>query len=142
MTRRYVHTHTHTPCEKRILVWLWPTLSACNPPTFFPFDQIITCFLNAHQTGSAAALSSSLYLSIFLPPSRLLDLPAAANTALTNSAILLMLQFLSQAASGAGAAAMEELWEQTKDVVSGKPDAPKIFPTQVPACKPYAAHML
>lgn len=36
-----------------------------------------------------------------------------------------------QAASGAGAAAMEELRQQTQDVVSGKPAEPKIFPVQV-----------
>lgn len=35
-----------------------------------------------------------------------------------------------QASSGAGAAAMEELWEQTRDVVNGKPAVPKIFPVQ------------
>eukprot|EP00983_Pelagomonas_calceolata_P089216 1157292-Pelagomonas_calceolata.AAC.2 len=37
----------------------------------------------------------------------------------------------AQASSGAGAAAMEELWEQTRDVVNGKPAVPKIFPVQV-----------
>lgn len=36
-----------------------------------------------------------------------------------------------QAASGAGAAAMEELRQQTRDVLDGKPAAPKIFPQQV-----------
>jgi hypothetical protein len=36
-----------------------------------------------------------------------------------------------QAASGAGAAAMEELKQQTRDVLDGKPAQPKIFPTQV-----------
>jgi hypothetical protein len=36
-----------------------------------------------------------------------------------------------QAASGAGAAAMEELKDQTRDVLDGKPAQPKIFPTQV-----------
>lgn len=35
-----------------------------------------------------------------------------------------------QAASGAGAAAMEELRQQTRDVLDGKPAQPKIFPTQ------------
>eukprot|EP00798_Chlamydomonas_sp_ICE-L_P020744 gene20744-27563_t len=35
-----------------------------------------------------------------------------------------------QAASGAGAAAMEELRSQTLDVLQGKPAVPKIFPTQ------------
>eukprot|EP00877_Chromochloris_zofingiensis_P015179 jgi/Chrzof1/9915/Cz04g20200.t1 len=35
-----------------------------------------------------------------------------------------------QAASGAGAAAMEELRQQTADVLEGKPAAPKIFPVQ------------
>lgn len=35
-----------------------------------------------------------------------------------------------QAASGAGAAAMEELRDQTRDVLDGKPAAPKIFPLQ------------
>jgi aspartate-semialdehyde dehydrogenase len=35
-----------------------------------------------------------------------------------------------QAASGAGAAAMEELRQQTRDVLDGKPAAPKIFPVQ------------
>lgn len=40
----------------------------------------------------------------------------------------------TQASSGAGAAAMEELWEQTKDVVNGKPAQPKIFPVQVCVC--------
>ena len=36
-----------------------------------------------------------------------------------------------QAASGAGAAAMEELRQQTQDVLDGKPAQPKIFPVQV-----------
>lgn len=36
-----------------------------------------------------------------------------------------------QAASGAGAAAMEELRQQTRDVLDGKPAQPKIFPNQV-----------
>lgn len=36
-----------------------------------------------------------------------------------------------QAASGAGAAAMEELRQQTRDVLDGKPAQPKIFPMQV-----------
>jgi aspartate-semialdehyde dehydrogenase len=36
-----------------------------------------------------------------------------------------------QAASGAGAAAMEELKDQTRDVLEGKPAQPKIFPMQV-----------
>ena len=36
-----------------------------------------------------------------------------------------------QAASGAGAAAMEELRQQTRDVLDGKPAQPKIFPQQV-----------
>jgi aspartate-semialdehyde dehydrogenase len=36
-----------------------------------------------------------------------------------------------QAASGAGAAAMEELRSQTQDILDGKPAEPKIFPTQV-----------
>jgi aspartate-semialdehyde dehydrogenase len=35
-----------------------------------------------------------------------------------------------QAASGAGAAAMEELRQQTADVLAGKPAEPKIFPQQ------------
>jgi aspartate-semialdehyde dehydrogenase len=35
-----------------------------------------------------------------------------------------------QAASGAGAAAMEELRSQTQDVLDGKPAVPKIFPAQ------------
>ncbi|MEW5298237.1 MAG: hypothetical protein WDW36_001382 [Sanguina aurantia] len=35
-----------------------------------------------------------------------------------------------QAASGAGAAAMEELKEQTRDVLEGRPAEPKIFPQQ------------
>jgi aspartate-semialdehyde dehydrogenase len=35
-----------------------------------------------------------------------------------------------QAASGAGAAAMEELRQQTADVLAGKPAQPKIFPQQ------------
>jgi len=35
-----------------------------------------------------------------------------------------------QAASGAGAAAMEELRNQTQDILDGKPAAPKIFPMQ------------
>ena len=35
-----------------------------------------------------------------------------------------------QAASGAGAAAMEELRQQTQDVLDGKPAEPKIFPVQ------------
>ncbi|KAG2437349.1 hypothetical protein HXX76_006004 [Chlamydomonas incerta] len=35
-----------------------------------------------------------------------------------------------QAASGAGAAAMEELRQQTRDVLDGKPAQPKIFPQQ------------
>ncbi len=35
-----------------------------------------------------------------------------------------------QAASGAGAAAMEELRQQTRDVLEGKPAQPKIFPLQ------------
>jgi len=35
-----------------------------------------------------------------------------------------------QAASGAGAAAMEELRQQTRDVLDGKPAQPKIFPNQ------------
>ena len=35
-----------------------------------------------------------------------------------------------QAASGAGAAAMEELRQQTQDVLNGKPAEPKIFPVQ------------
>lgn len=35
-----------------------------------------------------------------------------------------------QAASGAGAAAMEELKQQTRDVLDGKPAQPKIFPLQ------------
>lgn len=35
-----------------------------------------------------------------------------------------------QAASGAGAAAMEELRQQTRDVLDGKPAQPKIFPVQ------------
>ncbi|GLI62453.1 hypothetical protein VaNZ11_005083, partial [Volvox africanus] len=35
-----------------------------------------------------------------------------------------------QAASGAGAAAMEELRQQTRDVLDGKPAQPKIFPLQ------------
>lgn len=35
-----------------------------------------------------------------------------------------------QAASGAGAAAMEELRQQTRDVLDGKPAEPKIFPVQ------------
>lgn len=35
-----------------------------------------------------------------------------------------------QAASGAGAAAMEELRQQTQDVLDGKPAQPKIFPQQ------------
>jgi aspartate-semialdehyde dehydrogenase len=35
-----------------------------------------------------------------------------------------------QAASGAGAAAMEELKEQTRDVLEGRPAVPKIFPVQ------------
>jgi aspartate-semialdehyde dehydrogenase len=36
-----------------------------------------------------------------------------------------------QAASGAGAAAMEELKEQTRDVLQGKEAKPVIFPYQV-----------
>ena len=36
-----------------------------------------------------------------------------------------------QAASGAGAAAMEELRNQTQDILDGKPAVPKIFPMQV-----------
>jgi aspartate-semialdehyde dehydrogenase len=36
-----------------------------------------------------------------------------------------------QAASGAGAAAMEELKEQTRDVLEGKEAKPVIFPYQV-----------
>jgi aspartate-semialdehyde dehydrogenase len=36
-----------------------------------------------------------------------------------------------QAASGAGAAAMEELREQTRDVLEGKEAKPVIFPYQV-----------
>lgn len=36
-----------------------------------------------------------------------------------------------QAASGAGAAAMEELRSQTRDVLEGKPANPQIFPFQV-----------
>jgi aspartate-semialdehyde dehydrogenase len=36
-----------------------------------------------------------------------------------------------QAASGAGAAAMEELKEQTRDVLAGKEAKPVIFPYQV-----------
>ena len=36
-----------------------------------------------------------------------------------------------QAASGAGAAAMEELRAQTKDVLEGKEAKPEIFPFQV-----------
>lgn len=36
-----------------------------------------------------------------------------------------------QAASGAGAAAMEELRTQTRDVLDGKPANPQIFPHQV-----------
>lgn len=40
-----------------------------------------------------------------------------------------------QAASGAGAAAMEELREQTRDVLDGKEAKPVIFPYQVsPSC--------
>jgi len=35
-----------------------------------------------------------------------------------------------QAASGAGAAAMEELRNQTRDVLDGKPAKPEIFPFQ------------
>ena len=35
-----------------------------------------------------------------------------------------------QAASGAGAAAMEELKEQTRDVIEGRPAKPVIFPQQ------------
>jgi len=38
-----------------------------------------------------------------------------------------------QAASGAGAAAMEELKEQTRDVLEGKEAKPVIFPYQVRA---------
>lgn len=38
-----------------------------------------------------------------------------------------------QAASGAGAAAMEELREQTRDVLEGKEAKPVIFPYQVQA---------
>ncbi len=41
-----------------------------------------------------------------------------------------------QAASGAGAAAMEELRQQTRDVLEGKPAQPKIFPYQVGAQAP------
>ena len=37
---------------------------------------------------------------------------------------------IGKAASGAGAAAMEELRAQTRDVLDGKPAVPKIFPTQ------------
>lgn len=43
-----------------------------------------------------------------------------------------------QAASGAGAAAMEELRQQTADVLEGKPAAPKIFPVQVGQHHPLA----
>ena len=38
-----------------------------------------------------------------------------------------------QAASGAGAAAMEELRSQTRDILDGKPAKPEIFPFQVRA---------
>lgn len=44
---------------------------------------------------------------------------------------LLQLTDPPQAASGAGAAAMEELRQQTRDVLDGKPAQPKIFPLQV-----------
>jgi aspartate-semialdehyde dehydrogenase len=43
-----------------------------------------------------------------------------------------------QAASGAGAAAMEELRDQTRDVLEGKPAKPVIFPYQ--ACFAAACH--
>ncbi|MBI3724554.1 aspartate-semialdehyde dehydrogenase, partial [bacterium] len=36
-----------------------------------------------------------------------------------------------QAASGAGAKAMEELRTQTRDVLDGKPAKPEVFPTQI-----------
>ena len=39
---------------------------------------------------------------------------------------------LGQAASGAGQAAMDELEQQTREVLEGKPPTTNIFPFQVP----------
>ena len=42
-----------------------------------------------------------------------------------------------QAASGAGQAAMDELEQQTREVLEGKPPTQNIFPFQVQTCQPH-----